>query len=61
MFGEKVKRIRNKPRINIENNANKSIILGEIFGLGDFRPDQSFDTRTYEKKTEKNNVNLSIT
>ena len=50
MFGEKVKRIRNKPRINIENNANKSIILGEIFGLGDFRPDQSFDTRTYEKK-----------
>ena len=47
--------------ISQADKANKSIILGEIFGLGDFRPDQSFDTRTYEKKTEKNNVNLSIT
>ena len=34
MFGEKVKKIKNKPVINIENNADKSIIMGEIFGMG---------------------------
>ena len=31
MFGEKVKKIKNKPVINIENISSKGIILGEIF------------------------------
>ena len=33
MFGEKCKRIKNRPVINIEKNVNQSIMLGELFGI----------------------------
>ena len=48
MFGERAKKIKNKPVINVENNADKSIIMGEIFGV---RKDssQNYD-RNYDGK-----------
>ena len=58
MFGEKFKRIKNKPDVNIQNNADKSIIMGEIFGVvadhGRNERDRSFD-RYYDR-----NDNLSM-
>ena len=52
MFGERAKKIKNKPVINIENNADKSIIMGEIFGL---RKDsnQNYD-RSYNDISNRN-------
>ena len=56
MFGERAKKIKNKPVINIENNADKSIIMGEIFGV---RKDstQIYDSRSYDEiSTNRNNI-----
>ena len=33
MFGEKCKKIKNRPIINIEKNINQSILLSELFGI----------------------------
>ena len=62
MFGEKVKRIRNKPKMNVESNANKSIIMGEIFGIREYYPrmDRSYDNRHFEEKKDKSK-NMCLT
>jgi hypothetical protein len=50
MFGEKVKRIKNNPVINIEKNSDQSIIIGGIFDFSNYkinRRDKGFDRSNY--------------
>ena len=59
MFGEKVKRIKNTPIINIENNAKQSIIMGEIFGISNYRGRQKRyrnDDRSFDINLGKNDI-----
>ena len=66
MFGEKVKKIENKPEINLEENADQSIIMGEIFGIKDKyrnnRRDKSFDKKLdkYEYLTMNKSMDKSL-
>ena len=57
MFGERAKKIKNKPVVNIENNADKSIIMGEIFGV---RKDssQNYD-RSYDRNYDRSYDEIS--
>ena len=73
MFGEKVKRIKNNPEINLEQDAEQSIIIGDIFGVGgnynrnreksfDIKLDK-FDTLSMNKSIDKSynkNTNKSM-
>ena len=53
MFGEKCKKIKNRPVVNIEKNANQSIILGEIFGIEDFPSEnERLNNKTYNKENK---------
>ena len=56
MFGERAKKIKNKPVVNIENNADKSIIMGEIFGVrkdSSQNYDRNYD-RSYDEISNRN-------
>ena len=67
MFGEKVKRIKNNPVINIEKNADQSIIMGGIFDFSNYkinRRDKSFDRSNYrsnkrDKSFDKTNYKIN--
>ena len=59
MFGEKVKRIKNSPIINIEKNAKQSIIMGEIFGISNYRGRQRRNKncdRSFDINLQKNDI-----
>ena len=52
MFGEKCKKIKNKPVINVLKYADQSIIMGEIFGLGDIN--QRVEQNLYNNNIDNN-------